>query len=157
MVRPNNRVCDSMIGEQKTLTGMRSAPVALSGGSGGRVNQTFDIYSGDTVDIAFTLTDIQGLPLVLTDLTLWWGMGEIRKVSPEGITIEDNIATVHLEPDDTIELTTGGLRHQLRAVDPNGRVETFAIGVCRVTESVFQPSTVTVGVRTLHVVGGVRA
>ena len=122
-----------------------------------QTNQNFDLYSGDTADISFTLTDSQGLPLVLTDLVLWWGMGEIIKFSPDGITVLDNTATVHLVPDDSVDLITGGLRHQLRAVDPSGRVETFATGVCRVTESVFQPGVVVVpGVRTLRLVGGVR-
>ena len=122
-----------------------------------QTNQNFDLYSGDTADISFTLTDSQGLPLVLTDLVLWWGRGEIIKFSPDGITVLDNTATVHLVPADSIELTTVALRHQLRAVDPTGRVETFATGVCRVTESVFQPGVVVVpGVRTLRLVGGVR-
>ena len=122
-----------------------------------QTNQNFDLYNGDTADISFTLTDSQGLPLVLTDLVLWWGMGEIIKFSPDGITVLDNTATVHLVPADSIELTTVALRHQLRAVDPTGRVETFATGVCRVTESVFQPGVVVVpGVRTLRLVGGVR-
>ena len=121
------------------------------------VNQNFELYSGDTADISFVLTDVQGLPLVLTGLVLWWGMGDILKSSPDDITVEDNIATVHLVPDDSIELTTGGLRHQLRAVGLTGRVETFATGVCRVTESVFQPVigvVIVPGVRTLRLVGG---
>ena len=120
--------------------------------------QNFDLYSGDTADIAFTLTDAAGLPLILDGLTLWWGMGEIVKTSPEGITLADNTATVHLAPEDSIELTTVGLRHQLRAVDVNGRVETFATGVCRVTQSVFQPAAAPVeaGARILRLVGGVR-
>jgi len=120
--------------------------------------QNFELYSGDTADVSFTLTDAQGLPLVLTGTVLWWGMGDIVKTSPEGITLTDNIATVHLMPEDSIELTTVGLRHQLRAVDPTGRVETFATGVCRVTESVFQPvvTPVVAGLRTLRLVGGVR-
>jgi len=121
-------------------------------------NQNFELYSGDTADVSFTLTDAHGLPLVLTDFVLWWGMGDIIKTSPEDITLTDNIATVHLAPADSIELTTGGLRHQLRAVDPTGRVETFATGVCRVTESVFQPvvTPIVIGLRTLRLVGGVR-
>jgi len=121
--------------------------------------QNFDLYSGDTADISFTLIDAHGLPLVLDGLTLWWGMGEIIKTSPDDITALDNTATVHLAPIDSIALTTVALRHQLRAVDVNGRVETFATGVCRVTESVFQPTTgiiVVPGVRTLRLVGGVR-
>ena len=120
-------------------------------------DQNFELYSGDTADISFVLTDAQGLPLILDGLTLWWGMGDILKVSPDDITALNNIATVHLAPVDSIALTTGGMRHQLRAVDVNGRVETFATGVCRVTESVFQPVvTVVPGVRTLRLVGGVR-
>ena len=124
-----------------------------------QANQNFELFSGDTADLSFVLTDAVGLPLILSNLTLWWGMGDILKVSPDGITILDNTATVHLAPADSIELTTSGLRHQLRAVDPAGRVETFATGVCRVTESVFQPTTgviVVPGVRTLRLVGGVR-
>ena len=123
------------------------------------VNQNFELYSGDTADIAFTLTDAVGLPLILTGLVLWWGMGDILKTSPDDITVLDNTATVHLAPIDSIALTTVGLRHQLRAVGLDGRVETFATGVCRVTESVFQPTTgiiVVPGVRTLRLVGGVR-
>lgn len=122
-------------------------------------DQNFELYSGDTADISFALTDAHGLPLILDGLTLWWGMGGILKTSPEDITALDNIATVHLVPADSIELPTAGMRHQLRAVDVNGRVETFATGVCRVTESVFQPATgivVVPGVRTLRLVGGVR-
>ena len=122
-------------------------------------DQNFELYSGDTADISFVLTDAHGLPLVLDGLALWWGMGEIIKTSPDDITALDNIVTVHLAPADSIELPTAGMRHQLRAVDPTGRVETFATGVCRVTESVFQPTIGTVvvpGVRTLRLVGGVR-
>jgi len=123
------------------------------------VNQNFELYSGDTADVSFVLTDAQGLPLILNGLTLWWGMGDILKTSPDDITALDNTVTVHLAPADSVELTTGGMRHQLRAVDVNGRVETFATGICRVTQSVFQPTTgivVVPGVRTLRLVGGVR-
>ena len=120
-------------------------------------DQNFELYSGDTADISFVLTDAHGLPLVLDGLALWWGMGEIIKTSPDDITALDNIVTVHLAPADSIELPTAGMRHQLRAVAVNGRVETFATGVCRVTQSVFQPGVVVVpGVRTLRLVGGVR-
>jgi len=121
------------------------------------VNQNFELYSGDTADISFVLTDAQGMPLTLTGLTLWWGMGSLIKVSPDGITLLGNTAIVHLVPGDSIGLTTGGLRHQLRAVGLTGRVETFATGVCRVTESVFQPVigvVIVPGVRTLRLVGG---
>lgn len=119
------------------------------------VNQNFDLYSGDTADVSFVLTDAQGTPLVPAGLTLWWGMGDILKSSPDGITVEESTATVHLDPGDSKELATGALRHQLRAVDPSGRVETFATGVCRVTQSVFQP-VVAVGMRTLRLVGNAR-
>lgn len=123
------------------------------------VNQNFELYSGDTADISFALTDAAGLPLILAGLVLWWGMGDIIKTSPDDITLLDNIATVHLVPADSIELPTSGLRHQLRAVGLSGRVETFATGVCRVTQSVFQPvaAPVVVETRTLRLVGGVRA
>lgn len=117
------------------------------------VGQNFELYTGDTDDIYFALTDVDGTPMDLSNLTLWWGMGTIVK---NDITVDGNVACVHLVPEDTIDLTTGGLRHQLRAVDPLGRVETFATGTCRVIESVFQPTRdiVVEPVRVLRLVGG---
>jgi hypothetical protein len=97
----------------------------------------FDMYSGDTVDIAVTLTDATGQPLDPTNLTLWWGMADIVKKSPD-ITYVDNIVTVHLLSTDTIGMS-GPHKHQLRGVDSTGRVETFLYGVGRITLSVFQP------------------
>lgn len=116
-----------------------------------------DIYSGDTVDIIVTLIDAIGLPLDLTHIELWWGMTEIIKKSPDEITYVDNIVTVHLLPTDTTGMS-GPHKHQLRGVDPSGRVETFLYGVCRITASVFQPDAEEEPVvRTLRLVGSIYA
>jgi hypothetical protein len=105
-----------------------------------QANPAFDIFSGDTVDITVTLTDAAGAPLDLTGLTLWFGMGEIVKTSADPAQIEvDPAIVIHLLPEDTVGLA-GGYKHQLRAIDTSGRVETFATGVARISASVFQPT-----------------
>jgi hypothetical protein len=101
-----------------------------------QVNQNFEMYAGDTMDITVTLTDALGAPLDIAGLTLWWGMADIVKQVDETLVI-------HLVPEDT-EALTGAQRHQLRAIDPSGRVETLLTGVVRITESVFQPELVVV-------------
>ena len=102
-----------------------------------KAQQNFEMWSGDTVDITVTVTDAAGAPLDLTGVTLYWGMGDIVKVSPDGITTDDEVV-IHLLPEDTVRLS-GGHKHQLRGVDSTGRVETFLTGVVRINESVFQP------------------
>jgi hypothetical protein len=116
----------------KTIAGSRAPAVALAG-SPGMINQNFEMYAGDTLDITVTLTDAGGAPLDLTGLTLWWGMADVVKQVDVGETL-----TIHLVSADT-EALIGAQRHQLRAIDVNGRVETLLTGVVRITESVFQP------------------
>jgi hypothetical protein len=112
------------------IAGSRAPAVALAGNPG-MINQNFEMYAGDTLDITVTLTDAGGAPLDLTGLTLWWGMADVvRQV--------DETLVIHLIPADT-EALIGAQRHQLRAIDVNGRVETLLTGVARITESVFQP------------------
>ena len=102
-----------------------------------KAQQNFEMWSGDTVDITVTLTDDMGAPLDLTGITLFWGMGDILKVSPDGI-ITDEAVVIHLLPEDTVGME-GGHKHQLRGVDTTGRIETFMSGVVRINQSVFQP------------------
>lgn len=115
----------------------------------------FDMYSGDTVDIIVDLFNADGFPLDVTNITMWWGMMGIIKTSPDEISSVGNRVTVHLSPEDTVDMS-GPHKHQLRGVDPTGRVETFLYGVCRITESVFQPPT-TDTVRVIQLVGSVAA
>jgi hypothetical protein len=110
------------------IAGSRAPAVALAAGM---INQNFEMYAGDTLDITVTLTDAEGAPLDLTGLTLWWGMADIVRQVDESLVI-------HLVPADT-EALIGAQRHQLRAIDISGRVETLLTGVVRITESVFQP------------------
>lgn len=101
----------------------------------GAVGQVFDLYSGDSVDLT---VDFQPA-LDLTGLTLWWGMGDVVKSSVDPTQIElGETVVIHLVPDDTVEME-GGNRHQLRTVDDAGRVTTLAVGIARITASVFQP------------------
>jgi hypothetical protein len=121
----------SAIGDM--IAGSRAPVVTLAAGM---INQNFEMYAGDTLDITVTLTDAEGAPLDLTGLTLWWGMADIVRQVDVGETL-----TIHLVSADT-EALIGAQRHQLRAIDISGRVETLLTGVVRITESVFQPVVV---------------
>ena len=115
-----------------------------------------DVFSGDTIDIYYTLVDANNFPLDLTNLTLWWGMADIIKKSPDEITYTNNVAVVHVLPADTIGMS-GPHKHQLRAVDPTGRIETLSYEVCRITASVFQPDAIVQPTKILRLVGGIYA
>jgi hypothetical protein len=98
----------------------------------------FTMYSGDTVNVAVTITDSNGDAVDLTGATSSWVLTSfsgstvyVTKSSGAGtITyggVSTNVATVALTASDTDDLD-GIFRHELEIVDSTNNVSTVCVG-----------------------------
>lgn len=100
--------------------------------------QNFSVYAGDTLTLAMTIYNDQGVPLNLTGTTVEWTAGKSDQGPPviskatggRGINLVDPIhgyVEIDLLPADTLLLTPGDYRHQCE-VTLAGVVSTVAAG-----------------------------
>ena len=103
---------------------------------GATVAADFTMYSGDSKNLQFTITDNDDTPVDLTGATSSWilaasadGSALVTKTSGAGeITYSGgstNIATVAVDPADTASLA-GRYYHELQITDTGGDVSTNA-------------------------------
>lgn len=115
------------------------------------INQDLVIFAGDTVYVALSLSDADGAPLNLSNLTLLWGLGPLNagpatllKTSTVSGQIDidadptTGFAILRLVPADTVALR-GTFRQELKAIDASGAVETLMTGRVVVSPSSLQP------------------
>lgn len=107
-----------------------------------KVNQNFNMYSGNTVPIYVTITDPTNTAINLTGCTLKWtlqlrGATLATKDTTNGIIITDAVngkVRINLQPADTHQVS-GSCDHELEMINTAGDVTTVMTGKINVTLS----------------------
>jgi hypothetical protein len=105
----------------------------------------FTMYAGDTRVLTIGITDEDGAAVDVSTAqairfgVFGGGVEQFVKDLDEGITVEDSVVTVTLEPADTQNLS-GSYVHELEIVDVNGHVYTALQGHMRVLKSYLAPA-----------------
>jgi len=103
----------------------------------GKVNQNITIWKGNYVELSAVIDDVSDL----AGSVITWAMSidastaklitKSTETTVPGVTIEDNIVTVILNPSDTNDasgIAAGDYYHEIRIVDPGGNPSTPLIG-----------------------------
>ena len=110
----------------------------------GKLAQNFTTWKGNYRQIEFFIEDVS----TLVGSTAEWAFSVdvdsaalVTKTSTAGsITFSDNIATVTLDPADTVSLDAGEYYHELRLSDTSSHPSTPAFGVMTLKEVILDGS-----------------
>lgn len=104
-------------------------------------DQNFEMFAGTRKDLAISVTDGAGDPLVMTGASILWRLCEheyasalVEKASPE-VTINSSIVTVPLQKGDTSSLA-GKYYHEVRLTDASSNEDVIAKGWATINPSV---------------------
>jgi hypothetical protein len=136
----------SISGSRQLTTGIyavRQLTTVIKGGLPMLDGQNFSVIAGNSLYVKATLTEQDGTPLNLDNITdIKWGFGDrltgVRKNLTAGITIDDaanGVLTIHINADDTKDRSLA-IKHELVVTDALGNVSSVLRGTITIEKSI---------------------
>jgi hypothetical protein len=136
----------SISGSRQLTTGIfavRQLTTVIKGGLPMLDGQNFSVIAGNSLNVKATLTEQDGTPLNLDNITdIKWGFGDrltgVRKNLTAGITIDDaanGVLTIHINADDTKDRSLA-IKHELVVTDALGNVSSVLRGTITIEKSI---------------------